>query len=72
MSRTLIDIPEPDLQAVAEVAERQGVSRAAVIREAVAAYLATHPCKPAAQAFGLWGTREPDGISLQRQLRDEW
>ena len=37
--RTLIDIPEPDLPAVAEVAEQQGVSRTAVIREAVSAYL---------------------------------
>ncbi|MBV8456590.1 MAG: CopG family transcriptional regulator [Acetobacteraceae bacterium] len=70
--RTLIDIPEPDLQAVAQVAERQGVSRAAVIREAVSAYLAAHPRKPAAEAFGLWGTSGPDGVSLQRQLRDEW
>jgi metal-responsive CopG/Arc/MetJ family transcriptional regulator len=72
MSRTLIDIPEADLQAAGEVAERQGVSRAAVIREAVSAYLAAHPHKPAAEAFGLWGTRGPDGVSLQRQLRDEW
>lgn len=70
--RTLVDIPEQDLQAVGEVAERQGVSRAAVIREAVSAYLASHPRKPAAEAFGLWGTRGPGGVSLQRGLRNEW
>jgi hypothetical protein len=72
LMRTLVDIPEPDLRAVAEMAEQQGVSRAAIIREAVSAYLAAHPRASAAEAFGLWGTRGPDGVSLQRHLRDEW
>ncbi|HSU03939.1 MAG TPA: CopG family transcriptional regulator [Acetobacteraceae bacterium] len=70
--RTLIDIPEPELQALSELAQRQGVSRAAVIREAVNTYLASRTQHRTADAFGLWGKAGPDGLDLQRQLRDEW
>ncbi len=70
--RTLVDLPDADLRAVGEMAEREGLSRAAVIREAVSAYLAVHARQHAADAFGLWGMEAPDGLILQRQLRDEW
>lgn len=70
--RTLIDLPDPDLQALTDIAQRSGVSRAAVIREAVADYLARHSRPDTESAFGLWGRQTPDGVELQRQLRDEW
>lgn len=70
--RTLIDLPDPDLAAMGEIAERTGQSRAAVVRQAAAEYLARHACQETADAFGLWDMRGPDGVSLQRHLRNEW
>lgn len=70
--RTLIDLPDPDLTAMGEIAERTGQSRAAVVREAVAEYLARHARRGIGDAFGLWNMQGPDGVSLQRRLRNEW
>jgi len=70
--RTLIDLPESDLRELNELGRRQGQSRAALIREAIGAYLATRRQNRAADAFGLWGSNSPDGLAYQRQLRGEW
>lgn len=70
--RTLVDLPDPDLTAMGEIAERTGQSRAAVVRQAVTEYLARHARQETGDAFGLWDMRGPDGVSLQRGLRNEW
>jgi len=70
--RTLVDIPESDLRELSELGRRQGQSRAALIREAVGAYLAVRRQIRAADAFGLWGQKGTDGLAFQRQLRGEW
>ncbi len=53
--RTLIDLPDTQLQALAALCKRIRQPRAAVIREAVAEYLARRAAKPAEAAYGLWG-----------------
>lgn len=73
--RTIIDLPEPQLAALAILEARQQASRAHLIREAVAEYLIKHASSPS--AFGLWqrsGVAQniPDGLVFQRQIRDEW
>jgi hypothetical protein len=70
--RTLIDLPDPQVQALAELCERASLSRAAVIRQAVAEYLERHAVKPLEAAFGLWGTETPDGLAYQEKARAEW
>jgi predicted transcriptional regulator len=70
--RTLIDLPDTQVQALAELCERSSLSRAAVIREAVAEYLERHAVKPLEAAFGLWGTGTPDGLEYQEKVRAEW
>ena len=70
--RTLVELPEPDLRALSEIGQRQGVSRAALIREAVSTYLAGRMRHRADDAFGLWGQAAADGLAYQRQLRNEW
>jgi predicted transcriptional regulator len=70
--RTLVEIPDPDLKELSELASRQGQSRAALIREAIVAYLAAHRQSRAADAFGAWGQNGADGLMLQRRLRGEW
>jgi predicted transcriptional regulator len=68
--RTLINLPEPDVQALDEIGHRRRVSRATIIRQAVAEYLARHAEINA--AFGLWGNHPVDGLAYQHRVRDEW
>ena len=70
--RTLVDIPDSDLRELAELGRRSKRSRASLIREAVAAYLATRRGASEADAFGLWGPKVPDGLGYQRKIRSEW
>ena len=70
--RTLIDLPEDQLRALGEIGRRTRRSRAAVIRDAVADYLASRRGDTEAAAFGLWGAKGPDGLAYQRKARAEW
>jgi predicted transcriptional regulator len=70
--RTLIDIPDSQVRALAAVSERTKQPRAAIVRAAIAEYLAHHAWDPGADAFGLWGTDAQDGLAYQHRLRDEW
>jgi metal-responsive CopG/Arc/MetJ family transcriptional regulator len=70
--RTLIDLPDPQIQALAALCDRVKQSRAAVIRAAVDEYLARHKPQPLKAGFGLWGIEGPDGLAYQRDIRAEW
>jgi hypothetical protein len=70
--RTLIDLPDPQIQALAALCDRVKQSRAAVIRVAVDEYLARHKPQPLQAGFGLWGTEGRDGLDYQRDIRAEW
>jgi metal-responsive CopG/Arc/MetJ family transcriptional regulator len=71
--RTLIDIPDKYLSALAEIGKQEKLSRAAVVREAIAVYVKKHQTKkPLNEAFGLWGSKKTDGIKYQRKSRSEW
>lgn len=70
--RTIVDLPEEELQALKAVARQDQISQAEAIRRAIRAYLAARPA-PGQQslAFGIWRGRE-EGLVYQRALRDEW
>jgi predicted transcriptional regulator len=76
--RTLIDLPDPQIRALAALCERVNQPRAALIREAVAEYLDRHAATTAKSAFGLWGTEAMggteamDGLAYQEKVRAEW
>ncbi|MCZ6914833.1 MAG: ribbon-helix-helix protein, CopG family [Rickettsia endosymbiont of Ixodes persulcatus] len=71
--RTLVDIPDKYLNALAEIGKREKLSRAAVVREAIAIYVAKHQSKKSPDdAFGLWGKKKIDGLKYQRKIRSEW
>jgi len=70
--RALIELPEDQLRALSEIGRRTRRSRAAVIRDAIAGYLAAQRGGAQAEAFGLWGTKAPDGLAYQRKARAEW
>ena len=71
--RTIIDLPEDQLQALDGICRREGISRAEAIRQAVALLVRQRGAGASGVAFGLWrGKRRIDGLHYQEQLRREW
>lgn len=69
--RVLVDIPDNQLGALTALCERVRQPRAAVVRQAIAEYLARHQEQVRQDAFGLWG-KGPDGLAYQEAMRAEW
>jgi len=73
--RTLIDIPDDQVAALNALAKKEQVSRAALVRQAIANLLAATRKQQADEAtegaFGLWKDGE-DGLAYQERLRAEW
>ena len=69
--RTIVDLPEAQIASLARICEREGLSRAELIRRAVAAYLETQAKSPDS-GFGLWQNAHPDALELEDELRREW
>ena len=70
--RTLIELPDTQIQALAALCERIKQPRTALIREAVAEYLERRTTKPTEAAYGLWGAEATDGLAYQQKVRTEW
>ena len=70
--RTLVDIPDKQLKALTRLSKAKKRSRAAIIRDALSAYLEKEKPNAIDAAFGLWGDRAIDGLEYQRKLREEW
>ena len=80
--RTLIDIPDQQLNDLASICATQRLARAEAVRRALNAFIAQNlPTRET--AFGAWngqiaflpGEREPlpeDGLAYQEKLRSEW
>ena len=77
MTRILADLPDEDIERLDRIAREQGKSRAAVLREAVAAYNAQpldSDIRWLDEGFGLW-TRHGvpcDPQEADRRRRAEW
>jgi hypothetical protein len=69
--RTLVDLPERDLKQLTALSRSRKTSRAELIRQAVAGYLAQNRAG-IEDSFGLWKSRGVDGLKYQEKLRDEW
>ena len=71
--RTLVDIPDNQIDDLAVICEAKKVSRAEVIRQAISVYIGTNKLVPT-DAFGLWSAKQPslDGLAYQEQARAEW
>jgi Ribbon-helix-helix protein, copG family len=75
--RTVIDLPEEQIKALDSYRKKERISRAEVVRRAVAAFL---PAKPRTRfdfrgnpAFGSSKSfRKEDSVELVRRLRQEW
>lgn len=74
MTRILADLADDDIRWLDQLAAEQGKSRAAVLREAVAAYRAGAPKDWLEAGFGLWRRHADigDPVDAQRRERASW
>jgi len=78
--RTIVDLPKEQIEALDTYAKAKGISRAAVVREAVATYLPEKKKKK--RDLNYWrnhpafGSEKPpkgfDSVEYVRKLRAEW
>ena len=74
MVRILADLPDEDIKRLDRMAVEQGKSRAAVLREAVAAYHPSTSLDWLEAGFGAWKARTDigDSVEWQRRERASW
>ncbi|WP_206956961.1 ribbon-helix-helix protein, CopG family [Trinickia acidisoli] len=72
MNRILVDLPEEQLHELTALVEAEQRPRAAIIRDAIEAYIASHKRVLGADVFGLWKHKKADGLEYQEELRSEW
>jgi metal-responsive CopG/Arc/MetJ family transcriptional regulator len=72
MSRILVDLPDAQIEELAVLVEAEQRPRAAVIRDAIEAYIAQHKRELGVDVFGLWKNKSVDGLAYQQELRSEW
>jgi hypothetical protein len=71
--RTIIDLPEDQLDALDGICRRESISRAEAIRRAVDLLVRDRAAGASHAAFGLWrAERSVDGLTYQDRLRQEW
>lgn len=70
--RTIVDLPEEQIEALKLLSEQSRLSRAELMRRAVAEYLQHHRVGDTDSAFGVWRGRQRDGADYQHELRGEW
>lgn len=73
--RTLVDIPEEDIQKLDRLAAKENRSRASAIREAVKLYLVHNADNNdwIERYAGLWAGRDDiaDGVEYQQAMRED-
>jgi hypothetical protein len=69
--RTLVDIPDGELEQLTVLSLSRNVSRAELIRQAVSGFLSENKAG-LENSFGLWKKRAVDGVEYQERLRREW
>ena len=70
--RTIIELSEEQVEALAAICAGEGISRAEAVRRAVDAWLAQRRPATMDAAFGLWRGRVDSSDGYLAALRDEW
>jgi metal-responsive CopG/Arc/MetJ family transcriptional regulator len=68
--RTIVDLPDDQLGALADLCKAQKISRAEAVRRALSDMLAREHRAGKETAFGTWKKR--NGRKLVERLRHEW
>jgi metal-responsive CopG/Arc/MetJ family transcriptional regulator len=70
--RTIVDLPDEQLGALARLCEEQKISRAEAVRRAVDHMLKATAAKRKDAGFGIWRHKHLDGRKYIDMLRAEW
>jgi predicted transcriptional regulator len=70
--RTIIEVPDDVIASLDRAGRQRKQSRAAIIREAIAEFLQRESLSNADAAFGIWKSKQRDGVEYQNELRSEW
>jgi Ribbon-helix-helix protein, copG family len=70
--RTLVDIPELELEALNALSKARSTSRAELVRLAIKAFIESNRPATSRDGFGLWKGKGIDGLEFQRRIRSEW
>jgi hypothetical protein len=70
--RTIIDLPDGQIESLDALCKAENISRAEAIRRAVALMLRRQAGAAGRRAYGLWRARRLDGLKYQRTMRGEW
>ena len=70
--RTIINLPDEQVEQLAKICDRNGFSRAEAVRRAVALYVDAQSPQQPEDVFGIWRNRGLDGLAHQLELRREW
>ena len=70
--RTIVDLPDSQIEALKRMSASAQASRAELVRRAIDEYLARHLPALDDGAFGLWKNHKTDGVTYQERARDEW
>jgi len=70
--RTIVDMPDEQVERLTLICRREGISRAEAVRRAVSAYLEDNAQSAEEEVFGIWRKRKLDGLRYQDELRSEW
>ncbi|APR96751.1 putative transcriptional regulator, CopG family [Pandoraea thiooxydans] len=68
----MVDLPDSQIEELAVIVESEQRPRAAVIRDAIEAYIAQRKRTLGTDVFGLWKSKKVDGLTYQQELRSEW
>jgi len=70
--RTIVDIPEKQLDALAQLCAQQNISRAEAVRRAVDRLLKESSTPRKDAGFGIWKSKRIEGRKFVEKLRAEW
>jgi len=70
--RTIIELPEEQVQTLGEICVEENASRAEIIRRAVAEYIHEKQAGKSQNAFGLWKKKKINALKYESKLRAEW
>ena len=70
--RTIVDLPDPQLEALARFCQEQGISRAEAVRRAVDQLIRSTATPPADVGFGNWKGKRLESREYVEKLRGEW
>jgi metal-responsive CopG/Arc/MetJ family transcriptional regulator len=70
--RTIVELPDEQLEALGTICVQEKASRAEIIRRAVGCYILEKQAGKGRNAFGLWKKKKVNALKYEAKLRAEW